>query len=241
MQAYAYTRRDSITPKEPPMSWAGRAFKALDSENRGFLYKNELLDHIKKGGVYSHHQLQTLINALEVKSPKDPILFQEFEYLLHGQNFIKRVLENNLVIPQYPSVHNNFEESFKEIKEDKDNLYSGGEVASYIPSLFKADPKWFASAFCSADGQFSQLGSHQGKFSMQSVSKVVAYAYIYNLYQLKGKGEEVHKWVGEEPSGVVFNAPVFDKIGRPHNPMVNAGAIMISTLLVHEGKNIEDF
>ncbi len=114
-------------------------------------------------------------------------------------------------------------------------------MASYIPSLFKADPKWFASAFCSADGQFSQLGDHKGKFSMQSVSKVVAYSYLYNLYVQKGKGEDVHKWVGEEPSGVVFNAPVFDKQGRPHNPMVNAGAIMVSTLLVNEGKTIEDF
>jgi hypothetical protein len=153
-------------PKEAALSWAGRTFKALDSENRGFLYKHELLNHIKKGGVYSHHQLQTLINALEVKSPKDPIDFQEFEYLLHGQNFIKRVLENNLVIPTYTAIHSNFEKCFLEIKEDKNGEYSGGEVASYIPSLFKADPKWFASAFCSSDGQFSQLGDHHGKFSM---------------------------------------------------------------------------
>jgi hypothetical protein len=36
------------------------------------------------------------------------------------------------------------------------------------------------------------------------------------------------------------NAPVFDKHNRPHNPMVNAGAMMISTLLVNEGKTIED-
>jgi glutaminase len=146
-----------------------------------------------------------------------------------------------MVIPQYKSFHTNFEKMFQEIKEDKNNEYSWGEVADYIPSLGKADPKWFASSFCSADGQFSQLGDHSGKFSMQSVSKVVAYAYIYNLYVQKGKGEEVHKWVGEEPSGVVFNAPVFDSKGRPHNPMVNAGAIMVSTLLVNEGKTIEDF
>jgi len=34
---------------------------------------------------------------------------------------------------------------------------------------------------------------------------------------------------------------VFDKRNRPHNPMVNAGAMMVSTLLVNEGKTIEDF
>ncbi len=37
------------------MPWAGRAFKSLDSENRGYLFKHELLNHIKKGGVYTHH------------------------------------------------------------------------------------------------------------------------------------------------------------------------------------------
>ena len=44
-------------PKDALTSWAGRAFKALDCENRGYLFKHELLDHIKKAGVYSHHQL----------------------------------------------------------------------------------------------------------------------------------------------------------------------------------------
>lgn len=52
--------------------------------------------------------------------------------------------------------------------------------------------------------------------------------------------DEVHKYVGEEPSGVAFNAPVFDKLGRPHNPMVNAGAIMVCSLITHQGKNIKD-
>ena len=38
-----------------------------------------------------------------------------------------------------------------------------------------------------------------------------------------------------------FNAPVFDEKSRPHNPMVNAGAIMVTTLLANEGKTILDF
>lgn len=78
-------------------------------------------------------------------------------------------------------------------------------------------------------------------FSMQSVSKVVAYAFLYNIFVLRGRENDVHKWIGDEPSGETFNEPVFDSLGRPHNPMVNTGAIMVCTLLVNEGKTIEDF
>ena len=78
-------------------------------------------------------------------------------------------------------------------------------------------------------------------FSTHSVSKVVAYAYLYNLFVQKGSGDDVHKWIGEEPSGMPFNEPVVDKKGRPHNPMVNAGARMVCTLLINEGKTGEDF
>ncbi len=77
---------------------------------------------------------------------------------------------------------------------------------------------------------------------MQSVSKVVAYAYLLTLYLQSGRTEkDLHKYVGDEPSGQPFNIPVFDKHGRPHNPMVNAGAILVCTLLIDEGKHIEDF
>jgi len=44
------------------------------------------------------------------------------------------------------------EKVFNYIKEDAKKEYSWGEVADYIPSLGKANPKWFATAFCSADG-----------------------------------------------------------------------------------------
>ena len=46
--------------------------------------------------------------------------------------------------------------------------------------------------------------------------------------------------MGIEPSGLPFNAPVFNSEKKPHNPMVNAGAVMVCYLLSKQNKGIED-
>ena len=120
------------------------------------------------------------------------------------------------------------EKAYEHIKKDETGEYSKGTVATYIPPLAKANPNWFGTGFCSSDAQFMQIGDTDVKFSIQSIGKVVAYAFVHDIM-----GDDVHRYVGEEPSGVAFNAPVFDKQGRPHNPMVNAGAIMVCALITH--------
>ena len=45
--------------------------------------------------------------------------------------------------------------------------------------------------------------------------------------------------VGQESSGVQYNTIRLDKCGRPHNPMINAGSILMSSQYEKELSNSE--
>lgn len=102
-----------------------------------------------------------------------------------------------------------------------------GDVADYIPELAHVDPDAFGLAACSIDGQRFDIGDSQTAFSLQSTVKPLNYALALAL-----NGEAlVHRHVGREPSGRRFNELTLDERHRPHNPMINAGAIMCSALI----------
>jgi glutaminase len=81
------------------------------------------------------------------------------------------------------------------------------------------------------DGKSYQCQNAEEKFSIQSISKVFALAMALSL-----KGESLWTIVGKEPSGTAFNSLVqleFEK-GKPRNPFINAGAIVIADMLMSE-------
>ncbi|MCP2324292.1 glutaminase [Hamadaea flava] len=106
-----------------------------------------------------------------------------------------------------------------------------GQVAQYIPELAHAEPGWFGLALATLDGHVYASGDADRPFTLQSVSKPFVYALA-----LTDRGlDEVVSRVGLEPSGEAFNATRLEPgTGRPPNPMVNAGAIL-TTSLVDDG------
>ncbi len=112
-----------------------------------------------------------------------------------------------------------------------------GEVASYIPELAKVDPELLAVAICTVDGEVASIGDDRHELTLQSLSKPFVYG---RALELLGP-EAVRGRLGVEPSGDAFDAIIrLDEQNRPHNPMVNAGAIAAAGLLVERGEGIAD-
>lgn len=104
-----------------------------------------------------------------------------------------------------------------------------GAPASYIPELAKADPKGFAIAIVTCTGQVYLAGSTEHKFTLQSASK----PFVYGMALQEFGREFMRSRVGVEPSGEAFNSIVeLEKnTHRPYNPMINSGAIAVSSFI----------
>ena len=107
---------------------------------------------------------------------------------------------------------------------------SQGAVADYIPELGKADPNALGLCILTADGQEVRCGDVDRRFTMQSISKVASLSIALQ----KLGADAVFSHVMTEPSGDAFNSILKLDLAsnRPYNPMINAGAIEVISLLV---------
>lgn len=104
----------------------------------------------------------------------------------------------------------------------------GGEPADYIPELAKADPDLAAIALSTVDDAHHSAGDREHRFTIQSMSKPFAYAVAIEHLGY----DAVHAKIDVEPSGEAFNEISLDsETGRPHNAMINAGAIATAALV----------
>jgi glutaminase len=104
-----------------------------------------------------------------------------------------------------------------------------GDIATYIPQLGKVDPHKFGIAVATNDGRVLTAGDADEAFSIQSVSKVFTLTLA-----LGSVGDALWNRVGREPSGNPFNSIVQleHENGIPRNPFINAGAIVLSDILL---------
>lgn len=133
----------------------------------------------------------------------------------------------------------NFKVIIEEIYQKIKGIENKGEVASYIPELANVDAENFGIHISTLDQNNFGIGNYETKFSIQSISKVLSLALAYRML-----GEKIWERLGVEPSGTPFNSLVQLEVdnGIPRNPFINAGAIVISDILISHLENPkEDF
>uniref|UniRef100_A0A8C3XUR6 glutaminase n=1 Tax=Chelydra serpentina TaxID=8475 RepID=A0A8C3XUR6_CHESE len=135
---------------------------------------------------------------------------------------LTQAFRRKFVIPDFMSFTSHIDELFESAKKQ-----SGGQVADYIPQLAKFSPDLWGVSLCTVDGQRHSVGDTKVPFCLQSCVKPLKYAVAVNDLGT----EYVHRYVGKEPSGLRFNKLFLNEDDRPHNPMVNAGAIVITSLI----------
>ncbi|HND89336.1 MAG TPA: glutaminase, partial [Saprospiraceae bacterium] len=122
-----------------------------------------------------------------------------------------------------------FSATIRDIAAEIEPLYGQGQVADYIPELSKVAARQFGLCLQLNGGPCYEHGDSRSKFSIQSISKVFTLGMAFGLL-----GEDLWKRVHVEPSGSSFNSLVqleYER-GIPRNPLINAGALVVTDILV---------
>ncbi|WP_407485494.1 glutaminase A [Elizabethkingia miricola] len=125
------------------------------------------------------------------------------------------------------------EQVLKDILEKNRSYYQQGKVADYIPELGKADAKSIALSVIGENGKVINVGDTDKKFTIQSISKIISL-----MIAVREKGEQnIFDKMGYFGTDKPFNHfSNLETSGKPLNPMMNAGAILTTSLIDGEGE-----
>ncbi|XP_046384449.1 glutaminase liver isoform, mitochondrial-like isoform X2 [Ischnura elegans] len=230
------SRGNSTSPKEQEQTKNvdDALFDMFKSEETGLLPIGKFLAALRSTGLRkndprlaemtSNLKKAHKLSGSETGSPETIKLDRETFKSVISDNIvlISRAFRHQFKIPDFQGFTKHIEDFYWKCKSNTE-----GKVAAYIPQLARMNPDYWGVSICTIDGQRFSIGDTTLPFTIQSCSKPLTYGIA--LDQLGA--DVVHQYVGQEPSGRMFNELVLDHNKKPHNPMINAGAILICSLL----------
>ena len=203
-----------------------RFFNSFKTDNNDTIKITDIIHKIQNEGfLHDDPRLKDIFHNFK-QYPSNTIDYIQFKSCIEKHICIfNKIMTKQLIIPDFPQFTENIKNIYDLTEYDK-----GGHVADYIPQLKRVNPEQYGISLCTIDGQRYNIGDTNVDFSVQSCCKPINYGIA-----LESLGEEhVHKYVGREPSGQSFNELTLNKEGKPHNPLINSGAIMTSSLIKND-------
>lgn len=217
------------------------SFHVRDSEG---IPEQLFFERLHKAGILQNDvRLKPVLQLLQQiplnQNKQRFIQYKEFRRVVGSANIVRLALLGDLAIPEFEDFCQDIIRLFHEVQKNQ-----GGQVATYIPQLADVDPDLFAISICTVSGQRFSIGDFGLDFTLQSTSKPLTYCMV-----LEELGENVvHQHVDKEPSGLAFNelklklrnggntdahggSNTSVPVAVPHNPLINAGAIMCCSLV----------
>lgn len=201
-----------------------RFFLTLVEDDEDHIKKDRLLNYIsEKGYLDDDPRLFQFRRNLKLLSRGTNLSYEEFKHCVENHIcLLKKIFRSETIIPNFGIFCKEIDEIYKQT-----SVCTDGRTADYIPQLARVNPEQYGVSICTIDGQRHNIGDTDTFFSVQSCCKPINYAIA-----LETLGEDyVHTYVGREPSGQAFNELLLNKYGKPHNPLINSGAIMTASLL----------
>jgi glutaminase len=144
--------------------------------------------------------------------------WRQFLRAMRKPTLLTRAFKDELAVPRWVTFQQTLKEIFNNVK--KTVPATVGKKTDVIPELQLVDREEFGCAVCTVDGQMFTIGTEED-FSLQACVFPVLYAQIVE----KLGYEEFHRHIGKEPSGAYHNAIALNSEGKPHNALVNTGAV----------------
>lgn len=203
-----------------------RFFNSFKTDNNDTIKITDIIHKIQNEGfLHDDPRLKDIFHNFK-QYPSNTIDYIQFKSCIEKHICIfNKIMTKQLIIPDFPQFTENIKNIYDLTEYDR-----GGHVADYIPQLKRVNPDQYGISVCTVDGQRYNIGDTNVDFSVQSCCKPINYGIA-----LESLGEEyVHKYVGREPSGQSFNELTLNKEGKPHNPLINSGAIMTSSFIKND-------
>jgi len=155
---------------------------------------------------------------------------------------LKKIIKDNIVIMRKALFDDFVIQEFSAFCAVVDEIYwacranTGGQASAYLPQLSRLSKDMWGVALCTIDGQRHAIGDVDIPFTIHAGGRPINYALAVNEL-----GEHlVHQYVGQEPSDETVAGLVYlDGSGKPQNPLINAGALIIASLL-HPAQTIDE-
>ena len=204
-----------------------RLFNSLDKEGIHQLSPQILTTALEQSGLrLDDIRIKESVKILNEYPINATLTIEDFCRIIRPNIIlIERALRGQFVIPSFTHFRSQLETLYAKASSD-----TSGAVADYIPQLGRVDPDQFGVSVCTIDGQRHSIGQADTYFCVQSTCKPINYCLAMETHG----AEEVHQYVGREPSGRGFNELTLNHARRPHNPMINAGAIMSCSMVKPE-------